>query len=84
MIILSGVYRSLINTGERILPLTVKRVIKWEHPAGPKTIHFWAPFAKWSLVIAGLGDLARPADRLSRNQSISLGILELTFDLSDT
>ena len=47
MIILSSVYRALVNTGERILPLGVKRVIKWEHPAGPKTIHFWAPFMKW-------------------------------------
>ena len=47
MIILSGVYRTLISTGERILPGTVKKIIKWEHPAGPKTIHFWAPMMKW-------------------------------------
>lgn len=36
----------------------------WNHPAGPRvslipicniqTIHFWAPSAKWALVIAGI------------------------------
>lgn len=72
MIILSGVYRALVTTGERVLPLTVKRIIKWDHPAGPKTIHFWAPMMKWGLVAAGIGDMARPADKLSKNQTISL------------
>jgi lysozyme family protein len=42
------------------------------HPAGPKTIHFWAPLFKWGLVIAGLGDLKRPAENLSTAQSIAL------------
>ena len=28
-------------------------------PAGPKTIHFWAPAWKWSLVFAGLADYFR-------------------------
>ncbi|KAI8902154.1 mitochondrial pyruvate carrier, partial [Globomyces pollinis-pini] len=42
------------------------------HPAGPKTIHFWAPTMKWGLVIAGLGDLNRPADKLSLTQTTAL------------
>merc|ERR1712147_349406 len=41
-------------------------------PAGPKTIHFWAPAWKWSLVFAGISDYFRPADKLSLNQSASL------------
>jgi hypothetical protein len=41
----------------------------WNHPAGPKTIFFWAPAMKWGLVIAGLGDLQRPADKLSLPQT---------------
>ncbi|ORY97897.1 mitochondrial pyruvate carrier [Syncephalastrum racemosum] len=41
-------------------------------PAGPKTIHFWAPAAKWALVIAGVKDLQRPADKLSLKQNLSL------------
>nr|CAB3263924.1 mitochondrial pyruvate carrier 2-like [Phallusia mammillata] len=45
---------------------------KWNHPAGFKTIHFWAPGFKWALVIAGLSDYFRPPDKLSLNQSVSL------------
>ncbi|KAI8368255.1 mitochondrial pyruvate carrier [Radiomyces spectabilis] len=41
-------------------------------PAGPKTVHFWAPAMKWALVIAGIGDLQRPADKLSLGQNASL------------
>ncbi|ORY98454.1 mitochondrial pyruvate carrier [Syncephalastrum racemosum] len=41
-------------------------------PAGPKTIHFWAPAMKWALVIAGIGDMQRPADKLSLSQNLSL------------
>ncbi|XP_076825134.1 uncharacterized protein LOC143470746 [Clavelina lepadiformis] len=45
---------------------------RWNHPAGLKTIHFWAPAFKWALVIAGLSDYFRPPDKLSLNQSASL------------
>ncbi|XP_033105305.1 mitochondrial pyruvate carrier 2-like [Anneissia japonica] len=44
----------------------------WNHPAGLKTIHFWAPSWKWALVIAGLADLARPPEALSVRQSGAL------------
>ncbi|XP_063930632.1 mitochondrial pyruvate carrier 2-like [Zophobas morio] len=44
----------------------------WQHPAGPKTVFFWAPAFKWGLVVAGLGDLARPAESLSVPQSAAL------------
>ncbi|UYV63922.1 hypothetical protein LAZ67_2006021 [Cordylochernes scorpioides] len=39
---------------------------------GPKTIFFWAPTFKWALVIAGIGDLQRPAEKLSLYQSSAL------------
>ncbi|XP_075228263.1 mitochondrial pyruvate carrier 2-like isoform X2 [Lycorma delicatula] len=39
---------------------------------GPKTIFFWAPACKWGLVIAGLGDIQRPAEKLSVSQSSAL------------
>lgn len=51
MIILSSVYRFLIQKTEQVLAPKTLKAIKWEHPAGPKTIHFWAPFAKWVLGI---------------------------------
>lgn len=37
----------------------------WDHPAGPKTIFFWAPTIKWCLVLAGFADMMRPAEKLS-------------------
>lgn len=46
----------------------------WNHPAGPKTIFFWAPCFKWGLVIAGLKDLARAAIELSVWQSLALAL----------
>ncbi|KAJ2818735.1 Mitochondrial pyruvate carrier subunit [Coemansia sp. 'formosensis'] len=48
-------------------------------PVGPKTIHFWAPAMKWGLVIAGLGDLARPVDQISVRQQISLAATGLIW-----
>ncbi|XP_046846767.1 mitochondrial pyruvate carrier 2-like [Xenia sp. Carnegie-2017] len=44
----------------------------WNHEAGPKTIFFWAPTFKWGLVIAGIADYTRPAEKLSVSQSLSL------------
>ena len=43
-----------------------------DSPAGPKTIHFWAPAWKWMLVFATVGDYFRPANKLSIRQSASL------------
>ncbi|KAG2353689.1 mitochondrial pyruvate carrier [Suillus spraguei] len=40
------------------------------HPAGPKTVFFWAPLMKWCLVAAGVKDLSRPADKLSVSQNV--------------
>ncbi|CED83094.1 mitochondrion protein [Phaffia rhodozyma] len=42
------------------------------HPAGPKTIFFWAPIAKWALVIGGLADMNRPAEKVSVNANLAL------------
>ncbi|GBL48873.1 Mitochondrial pyruvate carrier subunit [Candidozyma auris] len=39
---------------------------------GPKTVHFWAPVFKWSLVIAGLNDIQRPVEKLSGTQQLAL------------
>ncbi|CAG8674261.1 15249_t:CDS:2 [Acaulospora morrowiae] len=53
-------------------PLSTKIQSFINHPAGPKTIHFWAPMMKWALVIAGLSDLKRPAENLSLSQNVAL------------
>ncbi|KAL1970202.1 hypothetical protein VTN77DRAFT_5362 [Rasamsonia byssochlamydoides] len=44
----------------------------WNSPVGIKTVHFWAPVMKWALVIAGISDFQRPADKLSLTQNVAL------------
>ncbi|KAK3096938.1 hypothetical protein FSP39_004955 [Pinctada imbricata] len=66
----SRLYQFMIRTVEPHVPN--KLLPLWHHPAGPKTIFFWCPFAKWVLVFAGIGDLTRPAEKLSLFQSTAL------------
>jgi len=44
----------------------------WDSPVGFKTVHFWAPVMKWALVIAGISDFSRPAEKLSLTQNGAL------------
>jgi len=67
---MSRVYASVINVASRFVPKRLEPL--WQHEAGPKTVFFWAPCFKWGLVIAGLGDLQRPAEKLSASQSGAL------------
>ncbi|KAL1139136.1 hypothetical protein AAG570_009196 [Ranatra chinensis] len=67
---MSIIYRKLISTADKVVPNKFKPL--WEHPAGPKTIFFWAPLFKWGLVIAGLGDINRPVEKVSLSQSAAL------------
>lgn len=49
------------------------KFINWfNRPSGPRTVHFWAPVFKWSLVLASLGDFKRPAETVSIPQSAAL------------
>merc|ERR1711915_33224 len=63
-------YRALITKLDKIVPSKFQPF--WNHAAGPKTVFFWAPCFKWGLVIAGIGDLKRPAEKLSISQSGAL------------
>ncbi|KAL8732378.1 MAG: hypothetical protein Q9166_002776 [cf. Caloplaca sp. 2 TL-2023] len=44
----------------------------WNSPVGVKTVHFWAPVMKWALVLAGVSDFYRPAEKLSLVQNLAL------------
>ncbi|PMD60851.1 UPF0041-domain-containing protein [Hyaloscypha bicolor E] len=44
----------------------------WDSPIGVKTVHFWAPIMKWCLVLAGISDFYRPAEKLSLTQNVAL------------
>eukprot|EP00921_Rhytidocystis_pertsovi_P018220 GHVQ01028758.1.p1 GENE.GHVQ01028758.1~~GHVQ01028758.1.p1 ORF type:complete len:154 (+),score=15.63 GHVQ01028758.1:312-773(+) len=52
------------------LPQKVKTFV--DHPAGPLTIHFWAPTFKWAISIANLSDINRPVDRISAPQQTAV------------
>ncbi|ORX92677.1 brain protein 44-like protein [Basidiobolus meristosporus CBS 931.73] len=56
----------------------------WNHPAGPKTVHFWAPAVKWGLVFAGLGDLSRSPEQLSVSQQTALACTGLIWSRYST
>ncbi|KAH0449818.1 hypothetical protein IEQ34_020510 [Dendrobium chrysotoxum] len=44
----------------------------WNHPAGPKTIHFWAPTFKWGISIANVADFSKPPEKISYPQQIAV------------
>lgn len=44
----------------------------WNHPAGPKTIHFWAPTFKWGISLANLADMQKPAENISYPQQLAV------------
>ena len=63
-------YHRVLNQVGLLLPAKLQPF--YNHPAGPKTVFFWAPMFKWGLVVAGLADLNRPAEKLSTSQSAVL------------
>ena len=46
----------------------------WNHPAGPKTIFFWAPTMKWGITAANIKDFARPPELLSVPQQSAVAL----------
>ncbi|CAJ1079607.1 mitochondrial pyruvate carrier 2b [Xyrichtys novacula] len=70
MAALRASYHRILDRVEHMLPAKLRPL--YNHPAGPKTVFFWAPVFKWGLVIAGLADMTRPAEKLSTSQSAVL------------
>ncbi|XP_056610938.1 mitochondrial pyruvate carrier 2b [Triplophysa dalaica] len=73
MVGLRASYHRILDRIGHMLPAKLQPI--YNHPAGPKTVFFWAPMFKWGLVMAGLADMTRPADKLSLSQS---GVLTAT------
>jgi hypothetical protein len=48
-------------------------------PAGPFTVHFWAPMSKWFISGASFMDLHRPTDKISLPQYTALTLTGLFF-----
>ncbi|ALC39793.1 CG32832 [Drosophila busckii] len=75
---LSKIYNVVIFSIDKIVPGAARPL--WEAPAGPRTVFFWAPFFKWTLVMAGLSDLLnRPPQNVSLNQAGSLAATGLIW-----
>lgn len=74
---MSVIYRGVVSAVDKFVPAKLQPL--WSHPAGPKTIFFWAPAFKWGLVIAGIGDLSRPADKISLPQTCALSATGLVW-----
>ncbi|KAA0715624.1 Mitochondrial pyruvate carrier 2 [Triplophysa tibetana] len=70
MVGLRASYHRILDRIGHMLPAKLRPI--YNHPAGPKTVFFWAPMFKWGLVMAGLADMTRPADKLSLSQSAVL------------
>jgi mitochondrial pyruvate carrier 2 len=59
----------------------------WNHPAGPKTIFFWAPTFKWGISLANLSDLNRDPDLVSTPTQVAVtatGIIWSKYSLDIT
>ncbi|KAF0694062.1 Aste57867_15032 [Aphanomyces stellatus] len=50
-----------------------------DHPAGPFTIHFWAPAFKWCISIANVADMKKNPDMLSTNQQCAVALTGLIW-----
>ncbi|KAG8386084.1 hypothetical protein BUALT_Bualt03G0112100 [Buddleja alternifolia] len=51
----------------------------FNHPAGPKTIHFWAPTFKWGITIANVADFSKPPETLSYPQQLAVAVSGLIW-----
>eukprot|EP00388_Colpodella_angusta_P039146 GDKK01046523.1.p1 GENE.GDKK01046523.1~~GDKK01046523.1.p1 ORF type:complete len:136 (-),score=16.57 GDKK01046523.1:72-479(-) len=58
--------KAMENIRASNLPEGVKNILC--HPAGPLTIHFWAPTMKWGITIANIMDINRPVSSMSTPQ----------------
>jgi len=56
-----------------------KLLFVWNHAAGPKTVFFWSPVVKGGVVLAGIGDLQRPAEKISIPQTAALACTGLIW-----
>ncbi|XP_955426.1 wd40-repeat protein, putative [Theileria annulata] len=60
----------LIQSKVLSLPLPEKLKSILAHPAGPFTIHFYAPSFKWSISLANISDINRPTHLISLPQQL--------------
>lgn len=67
------------------LPLSAKAKSVLAHPAGPFTIHFWAPALKWGICIANLVDMKKQkAENISVPQQTAVALTGIIWSRYST
>ena len=51
----------------------------WNSPVGPRTTHFWGPFANWGYVAAGVLDSNKTPEKISEKMTFALLCYSLLF-----
>ncbi|UVC54233.1 light induced protein like protein [Theileria orientalis] len=84
---MSGVLNKILFPG--IVPFIQSKVLSlpWPekiktvlaHPAGPFTIHFYAPTFKWTISLANLSDINRPVELMSVPQQLAVSCTGLIW-----
>ncbi|KAE8882678.1 hypothetical protein PF002_g14556 [Phytophthora fragariae] len=57
---------------QQIVANSPKLVALLNHPAGPFTVHFWAPTFKWAISIANVADMRRSPETISVAQQTAV------------
>ena len=63
---MQGIRKAVAKLDTRIsrsLPEKSRKI--YNHPAGPRTVHFWGPAWKGGMTLVGASDFIRPPDKLS-------------------
>ena len=58
-------------------PKPVKNFMR--HPAGFFSIFFWAPTFKWTITLVNIGEMSKPAEKISAHQQIALAFTGALF-----
>ncbi|XP_063381990.1 mitochondrial pyruvate carrier 2-like isoform X1 [Cydia fagiglandana] len=74
---MSKLYKTVITACDRYVPNNLRPL--WNHEAGPKTVFFWAPFFKWSLVLTSLDEFRRPIETVSPSTAAALSATGLIW-----
>ncbi|EKX73202.1 conserved hypothetical protein [Theileria equi strain WA] len=89
---MAGVFQKIFYPGiapflqSKVLALPLPEKVKSfiVHPAGPFTIHFYAPTFKWAISIANLSDINRPTELISLPQQIAVAATGLIWSRYST
>ncbi|CAO2200980.1 unnamed protein product, partial [Urochloa humidicola] len=74
-----GTTEDLGGNSALVLMAASKLQALWNHPAGPKTIHFWAPTFKWGISIANIADFSKPPEKISYPQQVAVACTGLVW-----